>query len=218
DLIAYAYLEKNLPFDVAFESSEDRLKFNGNTVSCFGLWWAHGEQWSRIMSQFKLVYYKSDEDFIIELYPKDKDHIIVLAMIPAKKTFWKTFEKSEKLISKNRDKTEFYPFSHLEIPKMGFNLTKHFVEYLGIDFSSKEKSYSLQSMMQKTLFLLDEKGVVLKSESEMEATEEEMEEKPKELEFNKPFFMYLIKKDRKAPYFMMWVNNTAFMQKGGPSV
>ena len=78
-VIGYAYLQKNLPFEHEFDSWDDRLKFEGEYKDFFGLWHSHSPKYNKLRRQFNLVYYKSDDDFIIELYPEDEEHIIVLS-------------------------------------------------------------------------------------------------------------------------------------------
>jgi hypothetical protein len=61
---------------------------------------------------------------------------------------------------------------------------------------------------QDIMFKLNEKGAMVKSTSNMIAAAI-----PKQLIFNRPFLIYLKKKNGKWPYFAMWVDNAELMEK-----
>lgn len=101
----------------------------------------------------------------------------------------------------------------VRIPILGFNLEHEYEELLKSNFWSNGKPYVITKIQQKTAFVLNEKGAIVEDET-YEAVEEASEslEKPipKVLHFDKPFFVFLRKKDN-YPYFAAFIVNSDFM-------
>ena len=64
--------------------------------------------------------------------------------------------------------------------------------------------------LQTIRFRLDERGAILKSEAEIAAAAEGLQE-PRQFIFDKPFLILLERRDAQQPYFALWVDNTELL-------
>lgn len=67
DIISYAYLEKNLPFDTVFDVFDEPLSFNNTPVQSFGI-----REDGQSILQVVVLDYTSSDDFIIKLQASPK--------------------------------------------------------------------------------------------------------------------------------------------------
>ncbi len=72
---ARAEFNKSLAFDQKLESFNNKLIFDGQKISSFGV---YGYSSSKQLEIVKIIYYKNDNNFIIKLKPNDKAHEIIL--------------------------------------------------------------------------------------------------------------------------------------------
>lgn len=220
-----AEFNKSLPFELKLQSFKNKLTFKGQKVSSFGVTGYDSYEQLKIV---KIVYYKNDNNFIIKLLPKDKEHEIIL--FKTDQTFNSIAEMTsqiEKLteIGKTEKKNEKinwkYYYSEEDIvviPKFNFNIETNYSNLEGNRFSSNKEDFQIETAWQRTAFILDESGAEIESEAEIEveveAVEEEYEKpKPKKMVFDKPFLILLKRKDAKNPYFGLWTTNTELMIK-----
>lgn len=220
-----AEFNKSLPFELKLQSFKNKLTFKGQKVSSFGVTGYDSYEQLKIV---KIIYYKDDNNFIIKLLPKDKEHEIILFMTD--QTFNSIAEMTsqiEKLteIGKTEKKNEKinwkYYYSEEDIvviPKFNFNIETNYTNLEGNRFSSNKEDFQIETAWQRTAFILDESGAEIESEAEIEveveAVEEEYEKpKPKKMVFDKPFLILLKRKDAKNPYFGLWTTNTELMIK-----
>jgi hypothetical protein len=218
---ARAEFDKSLPFEFDLNSFDNELTFKGEKVASFGSF-GGGEQAYKTID---ILYYKNDNEFIIKLLPKDKQHEIIL--FKTKRQF-ETFaqmnnqlEKNKKLGEKEQKKESKYWKYYLQeedeviIPKFNFNIETNYSSIEGNTIPSSNKEYIIETVYQRTAFILDEKGAEIESEAEIEVAVEAREEKPKpkKMRFDKPFFILLKKIDSKHPYFVLFANNAELMVK-----
>ncbi|MCD4793224.1 MAG: hypothetical protein K8R54_08340 [Bacteroidales bacterium] len=221
---AKAYFKKTLNFEKEFESYNNTLSFNNETVKSFGLW---GDDYDRSF-MVKLLYYENDDDFIVKLLPEDTEHEIILYKTDSYNeiclnSLWN--EVKFKIDSGISDKGnimrawryQFEDEDKLEIPKIRFNIETNYSEFENAVLNTSETDYIITTAYQRTAFVLNEKGAIVESEAEMDITsapppDEEIPE-PKKLIFDKPFLIILKRVDSKNAYFMMWVANTELMEK-----
>ncbi|HRE79312.1 MAG TPA: hypothetical protein PLL09_15960 [Flavobacterium sp.] len=226
DLIsARAEFNKSLPFELKLQSFNKKLTFDGHKVSSFGV---NGYDSYEQLKIVKIIYYKNDNNFIVKLLPKDKEHEIIL--FKTEQTFKSIAEMTteiEKLteIGKSEKKNEKinwkYYYSEEDIviiPKFNFNIETNYTNLEGNRFSSNKQNFQIETAWQRTAFILDESGAEIESEAEIEAVVEEMVEedekpKPKKMIFDKPFLILLKRIDSKNPYFGLWTTNTELMSK-----
>ena len=225
DLIsARAEFNKSLPFELKLQSFKNKLTFDGQKVSSFGV---NGYDNYKQLNIVKIIYYKNDNNFIIKLLPKDKEHEIIL--FKTEKNFNSIAEMTteiEKLneigkIEKKNEKINWKYFYGEEdvvvIPKFSFNIETNFTKIEGSKFNADKRTFQVERAWQRTALILDEMGADIESEAEVEVTEEVEEEhekpKPKKMIFDKPFLILLKRTDAKNPYFGLWTTNTELMTK-----
>lgn len=226
DLItARAEFNKSLPFELKLQSFKNKLTFDGQKVSSFGV---NGYDSYEQLKIVKIIYYKNDNNFIIKLLPKDKEHEIIL--FKTDQTFNSIAEMTseiEKLteIGKTEKKNEKISWKYyyneediVIIPKFNFNIETNYTNLEGNRFSSNKQNFQIETAWQRTAFILDESGAEIESEAEIEVATEAMEEeyekpKPKKMIFDKPFLILLKRTDSKNPYFGLWTANTELMTK-----
>lgn len=222
---ASAYFKKSLPFTLEFIRNKYDLKFNNIEVKSFGL---SGYDEYDIKKQIDIIHYKSDNDFLLKLLPKDTTHEIFI-YLPKKNNFkslaaviksiQKKIDKSEKvkITVKNYWKCQFLKDDRFSIPIMTYNIEKNFSDVVGKNFTVDNHDYSIEVCYQRIAFILDEAGAEVESKAEMVACTEEVEEvdspKPKNLILDQPFFIMLKRTDSENPYLAMWINNEELMIK-----
>lgn len=227
DLItARAEFNKSLPFEEELQSFEDKLTFDGDKVSSFGLYISSFELYS-YNSIIKIIYYKNDNNFIIKLFPKDKEHEIVLfksaqnfnsiAEMVAEISKLEEVGKLEMGIENISWKYYFDEDDEVVIPKFSFNIETNYNTLEGKAFFTKEREMQIIEAWQRTAFVLDESGAKIESEIEflsLDATDgEETIQKPKKMIFDKPFLVLLKRKNAENPYFGLWATNSELMVK-----
>jgi hypothetical protein len=228
DLIrARAEFYKSLSLKTKLNSYDNKLAFKGVPVAAFGV---HVNDDYEQLKTVRIVYYKDDNNFIIKLLPKDKQHEIIL--FKTDKVFHSMIEMNEEIlrlsaIGKEERKNEKinwrYYFSTGEdevvIPKFNFNIETNYSTLEGNIFKTTKQEYRILKAWQRTAFLLDENGAEIESEAEFEAYAEEEEEvekeepSPKKMIFDKDFLLLLKRTDSQNPYFGLWVVNTELMMK-----
>lgn len=84
------------------------------------------------------------------------------------------------------------------IPKFNFNIEANYPTIKGNRFSTNKQNFIIESIKQRTAFVLDENGAEIESEAEVAVAEEVNEKpKPKKLIFDKPFLILLKRADAK---------------------
>jgi len=220
---AKAEFKKSLPFELKLQSFNNKLTFDGQKVSSFGIYGYDNYDQRQLV---KIVYYKNDNNFIIKLLPKDEEHEIILFMTEQRfNSIADMTNEIEKFteIGKNEKKNEKinwkYYYSEEDIvviPKFNFNIETNYTTLEGNNFKSNKHNFQIERAWQRTAFILDESGAEIESEAEielsLEAAEEEYEKpKPKKMIFDKPFLLLLKRTDAQNPYFGLWTTNKELM-------
>ncbi len=208
DILAYAYLFKNLEFENKFEDLNSNPIFfkNETEVETFGI-----KQYSyEIAKQVKILYYNNDNDFILKLESKSQNDEIILAKIEPKEMLLTTVDYVFEQI-KNKKTIALKKGDILKIPKFDFDIFKKYRELTGRSYGV----YALAGAIQGIKFKLDEKGVILESYAAIVMQEKSISVpvEPKQLIFDKPFLFCLKEKNGKYPYFVMWIDNAELMLK-----
>lgn len=219
DLIrAKAEFKKSLPFEEKLTPMPNKLKFMGKNVVAFG---AYGRD-KKAIQNIQILYYKDDNHFIIQLSPKDKEHKIILYKTPEKyqnmAEIVKVVEEKTKLGEEETPLNWRYEWDDkdiLIIPTMQFNIEHHYNSLEGKQFSTNKRKLTIEKAWQRTAFILNENGAEIESESEVTVTDGAPSEKakPKNLIFDKTFFIMLKKKNSKNPYFGAWIANTELLSR-----
>ena len=221
-ITARAEFNKSLPFEINLNSYTDRLVFDNQKVSSFGVTPNDSYEQRKIV---RIIYYKNDHNFAIKLLPEDKQHEIVLFMTEQNfntlgemtNELGKLAEagNNERKIEKTQWKYSFADDDEVVIPKFNFNIETRFETMEGNFFSDIKQQFQIVEARQRTAFILDEAGAEVESEAEFEAATEEMEvegpRQQKKMVFDQPFFILLQRTDTKNPYFVLWVANAELM-------
>ena len=115
----------------------------------------------------------------------------------------------------NRWKYHFKENDRVRIPIIEFNIETKFSEIENSNFSTKNRSFLVETAYQRTAFILNEKGAEVESEAEYAVEEAISREviKPKKMFFNKDYLIFIKRKDSQYPYFAMFVSNSELMNK-----
>ncbi len=209
DIIAYAYLYKNLRFNPTFEPLNKPLKFNSiSDVQAFGIE-SFENKHQKLAEQVKIPYYKNSDDFIVKLTPKNGNDEIFLAKIKHEATLKDTLTSVQNKLTFSRQ-VYLGDNDTLQIPKFDFKLEHSYDELAGKFLLNKNfRDYFISKAIQNIDFKLNEKGATLKSEAKIILQIECIQLKqPKYMIFDKPFLIYLKEKQAKSPYLVIWVDNT----------
>jgi len=210
DIIAYAYLYKNLIFNPVFEEIKNPIKFNSaGDVKAFGIN-KFEDKHRKIANQITIPYYKNPDEFIVKLTPKDSNDEIFLAKIPPKDNLSDTLKYAQSKINIfNNDYLK--DGDALQIPKFDFKIDHSYDELVGKRLLNKNfTDYYVAKAIQNTSFKLNEKGAILKSEAKIVIARNciSIPKEPKKLILDKPFLIYLKEKRAINPYLVVWVDNT----------
>jgi len=212
DIIAYAYLYKNLEFAEEFESLETPLDFGAGNytfdVEAFGIE-DYSNKNKKMGEQVDIIDYNNYDDFIIRLNTKSSDDEIILAMVSPQNTLLETIEYVSNRVE-NGSNESMMEHDVLKIPKFSFNISHTYSELIDKGIENQPfMAYSISEAQQEISFVLDEKGAILKSISSFSLSKDDIESRY--LVFNQPFLLYMKEEGAQYPYFAMWIENTDLM-------
>lgn len=209
---ATAYFRKSLPFSEPFHKYDEPLKFDNQNVENFGF---SGDE-----PNAKINFYKDDSNFSISLLPAEKEHEIILMMTEDStlNSFAQYFEFFKKEVENQKSegyswKSHFTYLDKVRIPMIEFNLKKKYNELIGNQFQAKNLMYEIVDVNQQNAFVLNEKGAEVESMAAMDAAASAEEIEPKNLIFNKPFLVFLKRKNSDFPYFAVYIHDTELLKK-----
>jgi hypothetical protein len=230
DILAYAFLEKSIPFDTEFQVLADPLKFSdGVEVQAFGV-----EQERGAADQVAILDYRNADDFIIRLQgspqvdaemefgaridrPRISDDII-LAKVAPQATLRETVEAvlaraSEE--AKGQTESSLGPQEVLRIPKIDVDILHRYTELVGKPLLNKGfEGYPISEALQAVEFKLDETGAKVRSEAAILVMKGIiLPERLREFVFDKPFLLCLKEKEARYPYLAIWVDNSELLVK-----
>jgi len=215
---------KSLSFRYPMDSITYSFAFNGESVRAFGMPYYS----ETIASEIGILYYKSDDEFIISISLEQEGNEMILAKGFSQDTRLSTtleniYAAMEAGRKSDTAATAAWKYALNEsdevvIPIVSFNLGNNFSGIENTHFSVGDEEHKIVKAYQRTALVLNQFGTKIESEAEMvdsAAAIIDMPEKPavKHLVFDKPFVMILKKDKVRNPYFMMKVKNTALMAK-----
>jgi hypothetical protein len=222
-LIAFAYLEAYLKFREPFEEIERPLTFSDSTgkqsqVNAFGVWKSHGQTRDRMMRQVDLLFCTMDPkdkmtEFALDLCKFTQPYQVVVAMIDSKVTLQKTYETVQEKIRQFPDQQieshfrRVQPGENLVVPELFWQINHHFSELIDKPFMGVDP---ISEAFQMIRFRLDRSGAVLQSEAKF-AVKSAKDAPMRVFLLNKPFLIYLKKRDAQQPFFVMWVDNAELL-------
>jgi hypothetical protein len=230
-IVAYGYLEASIPFSVPFFDNDDMFVFHDGkgeqtSVASFGICGKHEYAYDRLRRQISVLYVPTGtqkrnregnivfEEFVIDPCKDSSPNQIVLACVKPKDTLAATVDYIEKLTTGKKENSlvsEFGPRDVLLVPNMAWDITRHFVELEGKDkrlLNKENENNYMAAALQTIRFRLDRSGAELASEAASFC-------KPaaKDYIYDRPFVIYIKKRDSATPFFAMYVDNAELLCK-----
>jgi hypothetical protein len=228
EAVAYAYLQTAVRFKYLFLDNDESFLFTDSTgkqtaVKSFGIRKKDQAIFRELRGQVAILYFNEDslrrdrevEEFIIDPFRDSTPHQIILARVKQKPTLGAMVADVE---SKTNGKLprpwspHFSETDTLLIPNIHWRI-EH--EYPALQGPGKEflnpalAGNFLNKACQTIDFKLDRGGAELKSEARMELTKGGTGS----FSLDRPFLLYLKKRDAKYPFFVMWVDNSELLCK-----
>jgi hypothetical protein len=215
-IVAYAYLQKRLPFVTHFDRMKQPLRFHSAEgdadVQSFGIedFRSHRPREKDLRRQVSILDYVSREEFVLQLETM-LDHI-VLARVPRAATLAEALAAVKARIAEpvGRDvQGELDLEERLEIPLLSLFVEREYTELMGRSvLNSGFTTLFVADATQLIRFQLDESGAIVESEAQMEFLNgDHPPPEPRQFLFDGPFLIYLQERKAQQPYFVMWVEN-----------
>ena len=222
-IFARAFFNKTLPFETKLEVLDEPINFDKTKVTAFGMYYYNEDA----VKFTQILYYKDDNNFILKLSPKDKQHEIILVKgVDNYHTLTEAMKLTNDLVAQGKeeqteDKLSWkYQIVHEDrfaIPSIKFNIATHYKNIQGQIFSTSDnKKHSVEEAYQRTGFILNENGAVVESEAVAvldSASAEPIKTHPKKMFFDKPFLIIIKRVDKTNPYFVMKVANAELLTR-----
>jgi hypothetical protein len=216
-LVAFAFLQKSLPFEEYFGAIHEPLAFHASSgdtaVSAFGATETAGGG-TAAHRQLKVLDYVSDDDFIIRLEPKSDE--IILAKVRPAGTLAETLDAVQKRL-RERTKSKSPHLADKEtliVPKFALNVVRQYDELVPKHLLNTQWPHVFFKQAQQTIrFVLNEKGAELQSQviTAGEVNGDEVPAQPRHFVFDRPFQLYLKEQKAEQPYLVIWVDNAEFL-------
>jgi hypothetical protein len=224
-IIARAFFNKTIPFETKLQVLDEPIHFGTANVSAFGMDYFDEEA----IKFTQILYYKDDNNFILKLIPKDKQHEIILAKgLDKYQTLKDGVKLTNDLITEGiREQVntnlswKYYitPDDMFAIPAIKFNIATNYKNLEGQSFLTKDtRNHSLEIAIayQSTGFILNENGAVVESLAVTavvdSASASPIITHPKKMVFDKPFLIVIKRADKPNPYFVMKVANAELLK------
>jgi hypothetical protein len=210
DFVVYACLFKSLHFPTPFERLDETLIFNGVQVSAFGAG-RYKPSLEKVYPRILILDYRSEDDFVIELKTKSEGDRLIVAKLEPKANLSETITSIGHRIKQGQAATASTN-DLLLVPRVKLDITREYSEIQGVPLlpqgANVAKDLRLLRAVQNTLFEMNEKGVELKSEAHMRfACKQEGAAPRHKMIFDKPFLIFMQRRDAQTPYFALWVDN-----------
>lgn len=218
---ASAYFKKSLPFVHEFWSNRE-LIFDNHKVKAF-TWGSYRDR------SVKILYYKNDNNFVMQLYTEDREQEVILAKGISKNVSFESSlnELNQKIkigVAESKNEAQKWKYKIIRedvlfVPNLSFNIENKDKILEDNKFMAGVTPYTVLSVSQQIAVLLNEKGFEASSNSEVITVkggiDDAMREKPhpKYLIFDKPFLLIAKRKSAANPYLAMWIENSELMEK-----
>jgi hypothetical protein len=226
-VVAYGYLEVGIPFTVPYyEYPREFLFADGRgvktSVTAFGTWPSGGVVCrEEVREQAKVLHWKrgigegKGDEFVIDPCRASSPNQVIVACVRPKETLRKTWEYVAELMAdypRQKDARERMGIGDLLlVPDMAWDVTHHFLELEGHDKRLKNKGFDglyLAGAVQAIRFRLDRNGADLRSWSAAA-----VKAVPRDFIFDRPFAIFIRKRESSTPFFAMYVDNAELLNK-----
>jgi hypothetical protein len=218
DLLAYAFLRKDLPFEHPFETVESGIRFAGTEglLPAWGINPGHRKGTGDLAAQVRLLHRAPADQadaFVLEFTPKGGKDRILLALVPGSPNLADAWKGVEERVRAGKPRA-LRERPVLKVPRIRIDMERRYEEILGAPLANEGfKDYRVTEAAQSILFRLDEAGAVLESEAVLEAKGGDFDGRPDVFVFDRPFLVALLRKDAKEPYFLAWIANGDLLAK-----
>jgi len=227
-ILAYSYLTANVPFKYPYRQIKEKFAFTDSQgiktdVGAFGVWGIESS-YKKMREQVEVLYLLEDlqatneelqmKEFVIDLCRHSEPYQVVVAMVEPKETLAQTLSYIRDRIAnfkkgKNYERERFLNrVDVLILPEMFCEIEHRFTELIGKMVTNANPAMPIVEARQGIKFRLDRYGAALESESRIEIAAS-----PRYFHFNRPFLVYMKKRDREQPFFVMWVDNAELLNR-----
>lgn len=206
DIISYAYFLKEVEYLTMFEKKD--VSFEGQNVKGF---YAKNESQRK---NLKILKYESDDRFIASLQLRDESDQLILA---------KGYDMddpqnvvNEIIGNSGIGFINIGEHDRFEAPELHLDYHRDYVELIGRFLANSGfESYFIGQMFENIKFDMDEKGARVENEAVIVLPKSVsiQQDKPKNLIFDKPYWVVMKRKDSKNPYFILGIRNAELMKK-----
>lgn len=224
-ILAYAYLQANLPFTLPYFENHEAFDFTDGQgkqtpVSSFGLRDADRSKYYDVRGQVEVLYLHREKDpyqpseFALDLCRASQPNQIILACLPRKETLQATLKDLEQKIGDSRPEERERKLGSnalLLVPNLHWSVSHRFSELEGADKSfqnEKARGLWIATAQQTIDFRLDRSGVEFKSQVRTIVPCSDPD-----YFFNRPFLIVMKKRGAERPFFAMWVENAELLCK-----
>jgi len=227
-LLAYSYLIANVPFEYPYRQVEDDFIFtdsNGieTNVGAFGIW-GHETQYKRIREQAEILYIHEDrnehnpehryKEFAVDLCKHSEPYQVVAAVVEPRGSLAQTLNYIHNQIANFKQSDNYERIRFLDdvdvlmVPEMFWEIDHRFEELIGKIVANANPSMPILEAKQGIKFKLDRYGAMLESESTIIVWAI-----PRHFKLNRPFLVYMKKRNCEQPFFVMWVDNAELLNR-----
>ncbi|HEV8061245.1 MAG TPA: hypothetical protein VGP68_15300 [Gemmataceae bacterium] len=232
-ITAFAHLSAGVKYTHPFQVNPNSLDFTDTrgqktSVASFGIPVAkkqdQQEAWGQVRILYASYFGKETREFALDLSIESQPNQIVLALMKPEATLADTLSDLQGKMAKyqteieatgNRKEDKLGFDETLLVPLMHWRTRHQFRELIGAKrllLNECCRSQYLNNAYQDVEFLLDAEGAGATS-SAISSTKSSMERAriPTDFKFDRPFLIYLKKRDAKHPFFVMWVNDAELL-------
>lgn len=164
----------------------------------------------------EILYYDDENDFAIKIKTKQNDELIITVNNEGK-TFEKTYQNVKENSKHYKGNKSLDELDTFKMPYINFNILREYKEFQDKPFYGLEnKEYIIAAALQSIIFELDEKGGKVKSEAVIDVKETSAlkpVDKPKNLNIDKPFTLFIKEAKKDKPYLAVRIENITKFQK-----
>jgi len=235
-VVAYSYLNADVGFKYPFYTYKSAFEFEDSNsvrknVKAFCAQESSSDaDLEHVREQVDILYYKygqqrSTDEFAVDLCKNTKPYQVVLARIPPCNTLGEAVADVDKKILEFKKDSDYEvlnklrPIDKLTVPDILYKLTHYFEELKGKSLGNKKlPGYFFFEALQMIDFALSRTGVTLRSYAILVAAPfanmPRRIEEPRYFYFNRPFLVYVKKRQGGTnPFFVMWVDNVELMKE-----
>jgi len=227
-ILAYSYLKANVHFKYPFRQVRKGFTFTDSEgveteVGAFGVW-GYNSIYDKMRQQVEILYYHDNRDgtdndqktkeFAVDLCRHSEPYQVVVAVVEPKDSPSQTLDYIRGQITDSRQKVNYDQISSLddmdvlEIPEMFWEIEHDFDALVGKIVANANPAMPIVEAKQGIKFKLDRCGAMLESEATIMVASI-----PRYFIFNRPFLIYIKKRDCEQPFFVMWVDNAELLNR-----